>query len=273
MTTKTTDRFIWRKGDLIINKRGVSTRAYNPDEPRDEKGEWTSGAGAPGDAGIEQIKTSSTSTSTLPEGAHDFIQKQAEDFHRAGGTIKIMSAHMDKVAMDFVDDDDLKAAYTNFAAFNLRTEAVLRNAYDGRGPLADVDGLTLDRMSEGLRFTEEALNRAGGSHVAVAFDKDGNVAGAMSFSPNTRSWDSKTQSYEGGPVKIGYLGSLGTTPGTGTALQVAVAKVAAAAGKDISSTATDQALSYHSLIGRTLDETNHSSWTKEQVAEVASLSP
>jgi hypothetical protein len=208
-------------------------------------------------AGIEQIKTSSTSTSTLPEGAHDFIQKQVNDFYKAGGSIKILGKTL--------STPDLVAAQDNFKEHSDILMDRIDYAQSGGGPLGNTDGTVLDRMSMGISFMQLALVDDAMPSVAVAYDAEGNVAGAMSFSVYTPSGT--------GPVHIGYLGSMGTTPGTGTALQVAVAKVAATAEKDISSTATDQALSYHSLIGRTLDETNHSSWTKEQVAEVASLSP
>jgi hypothetical protein len=243
------DRFlamsVGRWSDLLM-------RAYNPDEPRDEKGEWTYGG-------------------SLPKEAHDFIQKQVNEFRAAGGTTKVFTDANYGTGM--FENQALIDAQGNAEAVGGAMKEAVMQAYDGKGELANEDGLQLDRMMEGIGFTDDALHLGGGSHVAVAYDSEGNVAGAMSFSPETRTWNTQTQSYDSGPVKIGYLGSLGTTPGTGSALQVTVAQVAAALDKPIASTSTDAALSYRTSIGRTLDGYKNSTWDVDQVKDVASIGP
>jgi hypothetical protein len=143
------------------------------------------------------------------------------------------------------------------------------------------DGLSLDRIWEGVDFTGVALNYPG-AMVAVAYDALGNVAGAMSYTPGQSapypnsslpSDAAASDIIQTVPLHIGYLGSMGRVPGTGTALQIAVAQAAAATGSAIQSEATYSAVSYHESIGRTVTDDRRSSWTVEQVKAVAAITP
>jgi hypothetical protein len=235
--------------------RNLEYRGYNPDQPRVPAGDPAGG----------EFAGDNTKTPALKPAAHDFLQNAVNKFYAAGGTVKIEGTKPNARTGRKTPSPGLIRARRSYDEVRNGIQPTLDDAYAGGEASNTLNGEELDRLAEGVDFTLTALCLPSGNRVAIAYDADGRVAGAMSFEFNPDS-DS---------VHIGFLGSMGTVPGVGGALQTAVAQMAADNNQDIVSESTPAALSYHEAMGRNVDVNSGyiSSWTIDQVREVASIKP
>jgi hypothetical protein len=177
----------------------------------------------------------------------DFITTNANKFYAAGGKIiKLKSG-----------------------ATTLPNGKTLK---DARLDLLNKIGSVGGEKSEGcqmIRRNLAMLGREKGREAYVALDRNGNVVGVIGA----------VQHRQGRDWRITELGSTGEVPGTATALEHYIARVAG--NTNVVSSATNDAYGYHRAIGRTLTPSYHpisgdptdftSSWSLEQMQAIAKL--
>ena len=235
---------------------------YSPDQERDENGRFASGS------------TSGSAKEGAPDLPHiETLRGNLERFLAAGGTVKMLTQgeyfEIEKLCYQAQDESE---------RISDMQQQLYEREYkktDGSDEQMEAANERVDRMIIGAGFMANALAEPvddGVSQVVCAFDKNENLVGAMSFDSGGTRWDPESpRAVDGGVVdtlRIGYLGSNGRLPGTGAALEVAVAKIAAANGTDVISQATPQSETYHQSIGRTMSGGLVSAWSEEQVQQI-----
>lgn len=112
----------------------------------------------------------------------------------------------------------------------------------GKLPRDSTERLKVDKALADITHIEGII-KAKGKGKFVALDRDGNPVAAINF----------TVSYPGSDIRIGYIRSIQSVKGAGTALELEVARLAASRGVGVSSTAITEAIGFHAGMGRHLE--------------------
>jgi hypothetical protein len=187
----------------------------------------------------------------------DFLTRNANKFYATGGKVEELPVGSEKLPNGRSVKDEAERL-TQMDKQVHQQIAASRNADEIR---------SLQRLSEGLNFTKEILTGKprtwDNNHVLIATNKDGEIVGALNY---------HTFSNE---VMVGLLGSTNNPSGIATALEVEASKAAAEKNLPITSTASNDAVGYHELMGRTLTHQYgspaDSSWSAEEVKAIAQL--
>ena len=210
---------------------------YSEDQPRDSHGRFASG-----ESGDTKDKELASHLS--------YISNAVESFRAAGGEVKLLDPGF--------DTDELEKMASNLTS----TMDKIYDSYTGKlmtsSEAAQVDKLTtaLNAMRAAVTDTLSGITE----NVFVAYDKNGSPVAALSFNEPM-----------GESLSIGYLGSTLTVAGAGTALQYELAQYAANEHVGVDSVSGMGSQNYHELIGRTVDNAGNSTWTDEQVQQIADL--
>lgn len=260
--------------------------------------QWTGGRGS-GDrevgrevseAGKHGWFSSGDSVSPTPYGAGEYHptlprvdepNQRSYDLMRRDGAIPAIEAarHLERNAQQFIDAGgrvvldpaiDPDAARSAIDNLGQTVKAKLDEATaEGNLP----SGTTADdweRLDQGTGFIQELLDEVyiGPNvgtyepHCLVAFDDQGRIAGAMGF----RSDPSNPNE----PLHIGILGSMQTTPGVGSALELALLQHAGGLGVGVVGTATEDSWPFHQAVGRRVNEDLDSTWSDSRVRSILS---
>ena len=212
-------------------------KKYSEDQPRDSHGRFASG-----ESGDTKDKELAPHLS--------YISNAVESFRAAGGEVKLLDPGF--------DTDELEKMASNLTS----TMDKIYDSYTSKlmtsSEVTQVDKLTtaLNAMRAAVTDTLSGITE----NVFVAYDKNGSPVAALSFNEPM-----------GESLSIGYLGSTLTVAGAGTALQYELAQYAANEHVGVDSVSGMGSQNYHELIGRTVDNAGNSTWTDEQVQQIADL--
>lgn len=212
-------------------------KKYSEDQPRDSHGRFASG-----ESGDTKDKELAPHLS--------YISNAVESFRAAGGEVKLLDPGF--------DTDELEKMASNLTS----TMDKIYDSYTSKlmtsSEVTQVDKLTtaLNAMRAAVTDTLSGITE----NVFVAYDKNGSPVAALSFNEPM-----------GESLSIGYLGSTLTVAGAGTALQYELAQYAANEHVGVDSVSGMGSQNYHELIGRTVDNAGSSTWTDEQVQQIADL--
>jgi hypothetical protein len=130
------------------------------------------------------------------------------------------------------------------------------------GPTQEPFNLVFDCHNQSrYRLVKGALQDATFGHKLVALDQHNQVVGAINF------W------FHGRSIGIGNLASLYSGQGIGTALEVAIASLAARRGFSIRSSYAPRAKTFHKKIGRWVGICQLSLWTPADTQRIARYLP
>ncbi len=204
----------------VVYAPSVATKGYNPDEPRDDSGRWSSDGGG---GGVH------VPTITLP---HEDWSLDPSVRHLSDGEVRAVAQRVREYS------DRFKSA-----------GGFVRGASDDREELQrNIGNLVragvVDRSSRGGQFADYALAEP---MVNVALTPQGDVAGAHGFSEETTDYQDLLGSEK--TLGSGIIGSTGIMEGAGSALVESYMRSAAGLGMGIEIHPVPDAIPYWTNMG------------------------
>jgi hypothetical protein len=234
-----------------------SVKKYSEDQPRASNGRFGAGDS-------EEPKAMSREDKTV-NNFNDALKKFAE----AGGSVRV------------VTNKDSQFMQQQFDRIESLRNNVMNRLSNGDDSTSEEEYDKTERTYNGLEALSYAMDNIMGSmedltpdktsdmEGFVATDRNGNIVAAISFEEGMR-WLSSTENFA--PVlDVGYAGSTGQMPGSGTALEYELAKIAADRNIAVRSQVGYDSTHFHEIIGRNVNPTTgQSDWSLEDVQMIAS---